>query len=169
MTVLNHKFEKFDHKFHLLFTMMEQLLEHRLSPSTSTEPGLAPSTPSLIMKTYPVTDNSFEPFSVPQNDLVLSPEKITPTVPHAWTGPNPKITTPPQDTTPPKFNATVLTTTSGLHPRPKLHTAPTRSPDKPCDKRLRASKPLQSLTNLSRVAEGEPRVPSSTRLLPSTT
>ena len=103
----------------------------------------------------------------------LKPEMHTstkPTVPQLWSGTNSQLIKAPPDTQSIKPSASMIIKTSTQYRRSESQSyAPqTKASDNPIDPKMRAYKPLRSLINLSRVADGEPRVPLATRQLLAT-
>ena len=86
-----------------------------------------------------------------------------PTVPQAWTGSNSQLIKAPLDSKPIKPSASMIIKTSTPYRCSQSYAPPTKVSDNPIDPKMRAYKPLRSLINLSRVADGEPRVPFATR------
>ena len=111
------------------------------------------------------------PITVTSDISVLKPEMHTstkPTVSRAWTGTTSQLIKAPPDTTPIKPSASMIIKTSTPYHRSQSYAPPTKASDNPIDPKMRAYKPLRSLINLSRVADGEPRVPFATRQLLAT-
>ena len=72
------------------------------------------------------------------------------------------------DATPIKPSASMIIKTSTPYRRSQSYAPPIKALDNPIDPKMRAYKPLRSLNNLSRIADGEPRVPFATRQLLAT-
>ena len=119
--------------------------------------------------------NSLPPASITVTSAipVLKPEMHTstkPTVPQLWSGTNSQLIKAPPDTKPIKPSASMIIKISTPHPHrhSQSYYPPTKALDNPTDPKMRAYKPLLSLINLSRVADGEPHVPFATRQLLAT-
>ena len=74
----------------------------------------------------------------------------------------------PPDSTPIKPRASMIIKTSTPYQRFQSYALPTKASGNPSDPKLRAYTPLLSLIILSRVADGEPRIPFATRQLLAT-
>ena len=111
------------------------------------------------------------PITVTSDISVLQPEMHTstkPTVPKAWTGTTSQLIKAPPDTTPIKPSASMIIKTSTPYRCSQSYALPTKASDNPIDPKMRTYKPLRSLINLSRIADGESRVLFATRQLLAT-
>ena len=169
VTDLHHKFDQLDHKFGLLLSMLTLLITtHSVicNPSPATE-----ITPSPLVQDFQVNNLPPAHITVTSDISVIKPEMHTltkPTVTQAWTGSNSQLIQAPPTSKPIKPSASMIIKTSTSYRRSQFYAPPTKASDNPIDPRMRPYKPLRSLINLSRIADGEPRVPFATRQLLAT-
>ena len=164
-------FDQLDHKFGLLLSgsMMTPLITtHSVvcAPSQATE-----ITPSPLVRDSQVNHRPPAPITVTSDVSVLKPEMHTstkPIVPQACTGSNSQLVKAPPDSKPIPPSASMIIKTSTPYRRSKSYAPPTKASDNPIDLKMRPYKPLRSLINLSRIADGEPRIPFATRKLLAT-
>ena len=169
VTDFHQKFDQLDHKFDLLLSMLTPLITtHSVvcNPLPATE-----ITPSPLVQDSQVNNLPPAPITVTSDISVLKPEmhpSTKPTVPQAWTGSNSQLIKTPPDSKLIKPSASTIIKTSTQYRRSQSYAPPTKASDNPIDPKMRAYKPLRSLINLSRIADGEPRVAFATRQLLAT-
>ena len=144
VTDLHQKFDKLDHKFDLLPSMLTPLITtHSVvcTPSQATDINVEDSQVNNLPPAASCADSCDIPYSCSQvRDAHIDQAHCT----RPWTSTNSQLIKEPPDSKPIKPSASMIIKTSNPRSRSQSYEPPTKVSDHQSDPKLRAYKPLQS-------------------------